>query len=50
MGRDDIRNVKKPYASTNIYNPALHPPVLPVYTNPLEIGKLLQLQQWPNCA
>ena len=46
MGRDDIRNAKKPYASTNIYNP---PAVLPVYTNPLEIGKLLQLQQWPNC-
>ena len=46
MGREDIRNAKKPYASTNIYNP---PAVLPVYTNPLEIGKLLQLQQWPNC-
>ena len=29
MGRDDIRNAKKPYASTNIYNP---PAVLPVYT------------------
>ena len=24
-------------------------PVLPLYTNPLQIGKLLQLQQWPNC-
>ena len=49
MGRDDIRNAKKPYVSTNIYNPALTP-VIPLYTNPLEIGKLLQLQQWPNCV
>ena len=49
MGREDIRNVKKPYATTNIYNPGGNPPVVPLYTNPLEIGKLLQLQQWPNC-
>ena len=49
MGRDDIRNAKKPYATTNIYNPGANPPVIPLYTNPLEIGKLLQLQQWPNC-
>ena len=49
MGRDDIRNVKKPYATTNIYNPGVNLPVVPLYTNPLEIGKLLQLQQWPNC-
>ena len=49
MGREDIRNAKKPYASTNIYNPGGNPPVVPLYTNPLEIGKLLQLQQWPNC-
>ena len=40
MDRDDIRNAKKPYASTKIYNPLA---VLPVYTNPLKIGKLLQL-------
>ena len=46
MGKENIRNAKKPYATTNIYNP---PAVLPDYTNPLEIGKLLQLQQWPNC-
>ena len=50
MGRDDIRDAKKPYASTNIYNAALNPPVIPLYTNPREIGKLLQLQQWPNCT
>ena len=49
MGREDIRNAKKPYATTNIYNPGGNPPVVPLYTNPLEIGKLLQLQQWPNC-
>ena len=49
MGREDIRNAKKPYATTNIYNPGANPPVIPLYTNPLEIGKLLQLQQWPNC-
>ena len=49
MGRDDIRDAKKPYASTNIYNPGANPPVIPLYTNPLEIGKLLLLQQWPNC-
>ena len=49
MGRDDIRDVKKPYATTNIYNAAANPPVIPVYTNPCEISKLLQLQQWPNC-
>ena len=49
MGRDDIRNAKKPYATTNIYNPGANPPVIALYTNPLEIGKLLQLQQWPNC-
>ena len=23
--------------------------MVPLYTNPLQIGKLLQLQQWPNC-
>ena len=49
MGRERIRDVKKPYAATNIYNPGLNPPVVPDYTNPLQIGKLLQLQQWPNC-
>ena len=49
MGREDIRDAKKPYATTNIYNPGANPPVLPLYTNPLQIGKLLQLQQWPNC-
>ena len=49
MGREDIRDAKKPYATTNIYNPGGNPPVLPLYTNPLQIGKLLQLQQWPNC-
>ena len=49
MGREDIRNAKKPYATTNIYNPGGNLPVVPLYTNPLEIGKLLQLQQWPNC-
>ena len=49
IGREDIRDVKKPYATTNIYNPGAQPPVLPLYTNPLQIGKLLQLQQWPNC-
>ena len=49
MGREDIRDAKKPYATTNIYNPGAQPPVLPLYTNPLQIGKLLQLQQWPNC-
>ena len=49
MGREDIRDAKKPYATTNIYNPGAQPPVVPLYTNPLQIGKLLQLQQWPNC-
>ena len=49
MGREHIRHVKKPYATTNIYNPGAHPLVVPLYTNPLQIGKLLQLQQWPNC-
>ena len=49
MGREHIRNVKKPYATTNINNPGAHLPVVPLYTNPLQIGKLLQLQQWPNC-
>ena len=49
MGREHIRDVKKPYATTNNYNPGVHPPVVPLYTNPLQIGKLLQLQQWPNC-
>ena len=49
MGREHIRDAKKPYATTNIYNPGAHPPVVPLYTNPLQIGKLLQLQQWPNC-
>ena len=49
MGREDIRNAKKPYATTNIYNPGAQPPVVPLYTNPLQISKLLQLQQWPNC-
>ena len=49
MGREDIRNAKKPYATTNIYNPGGNLPVVPLYTNPLKIGKLLQLQQWPNC-
>ena len=49
MGREEIRDVKKPYATTNIYNPGVQPPVVPLYTNPLQIGKLLQLQQWPNC-
>ena len=49
MGREDIRDAKKPYATTNIYNPGGNPPVVPLYTNPLEIGKLLQLHQWPNC-
>ena len=49
MGREDIRDVKKPYATRNIYNPGANPPVVPLYTNPLQIGKLLQLQQWPNC-
>ena len=49
MGREDIRDAKKPCATTNIYKPGANPPVLPLYTNTLEIGKLLQLQQWPNC-
>ena len=45
MGREDIRDAKKPYATTNIYNPGAQLPVVPLYTNPLQIGKLLQLQQ-----
>ena len=49
MGREDIRDAKKPYVTTNIYNPGAQLPVVPLYTNPLQIGKLLQLQQWPNC-
>ena len=49
MGREDIRDAKKPDATTNIYNPGAQLPVVPLYTNPLQIGKLLQLQQWPNC-
>ena len=49
MGREHIRDAKKPYATTNIYNPGAHLSVVPLYTNPLQIGKLLQLQQWPNC-
>ena len=49
MGREDIRDAKKPYATTNIYNPGAQLPVILLYTNPLQIGKLLQLQQWPNC-
>ena len=49
MGREDIRDAKRPYATTNIYNPGAQLPVVPLYTNPLQIGKLLQLQQWPNC-
>ena len=49
MGREHIRDAKKPYATTNIYHPGAQPPVVPLYTNPLQIGKLLQLQQWPNC-
>ena len=44
-----LGDAKKPYATTNIYNPGANPPVLQLYTNPLQIGKLLQLQQWPNC-
>ena len=49
MGREDIRDAKKQYATTNIYNPGGNPPAIPLYTNPLKIGKLLQLHQWPNC-
>ena len=49
MGREHIRDAKKPYATTNIYNPGAQLPVVPLYTNPLQIGKLLQLHQWPNC-
>ena len=49
MGREDIRDAKKPYGTTNIYNPGAQLPVVPLYTNPLQIGKLLQLQQWSNC-
>ena len=41
MGREDIRDVKKPYATTTIYNPGAQLPVVPLYTNPLQIGKLL---------
>ena len=45
MGREDIRDAKKPYATTNIYNPGAQPPVVPLYTNPLQIGKLLTVRE-----
>ena len=50
MDRDDIRLEKEPYAATNPYNYVLYPPIAPDYTNALDIGKLLQLQQWPTCT
>ena len=50
MDREDMKDVKQPYARTNPYNPVIIPPVSPDWTNALQIGKLLQLQQWPTCG
>ena len=50
MDREDMKDAKQPYAHTNIYNPVIIPPLSPDWTNALQIGKLLQLQQWPTCG